>query len=168
MVRLLKKTLFYVRLSQGGEAGSHGMVVRLTWSRSKYSFIFVAHMVARSAHMVTRSFLTKMSCIHGKVRRFRAYKRKIEKNSNESTSVCIIALYLCNKKLFFCFLIKPESRRHRATPKNTLVVLSLQQQVSYLRYDSCRPTSTCSQRRPSRSLFILCIVQYIMYIIWLV
>jgi len=99
------------------------MVVRLTWSRSKYSFIFVAHMVARSAHMVTRSFLTKMSCIHGKVRRFRAYKRKIEKNSNESTSVCIIALYLCNKKLIFCFLIKPESRRHRATPKNTLVFL---------------------------------------------
>ena len=97
-----------------------------------------------------------------------AYKRKIEKNSNESTSVCIIALYLCNKKLIFCFLIKPESRRHRATPKNTLVVLSLQQQVSYLRYDSCRRTSTCSQRRPSRSLFILCIVQYIMYIIWLV
>ena len=116
-------------MGQGGEAGSHGMVVRLTWSRSKYSFIFVAHMVARSAHMVTRSFLTKMSCIHGKVRRFRAYKRKIEKNSNESTSVCIIALYLCNKKLIFCFLIKPESRRHRATPKNTLVVLSLQQQV---------------------------------------
>ena len=32
--------------------------------------------------------------------------------------------------------------------------------VSYLRYDPCRHTSTCSRRRPWRSHFILCIVQY--------
>ena len=33
--------------------------------------------------------------------------------------------------------------------------------LSYLPYDPCRPTSTCSRRWPWRSQFILCIVQYI-------
>ena len=43
----------------GGEAGSHGMIFRLTWSRSKYSFFSVAHMVAHPAHMVTLVHFSK-------------------------------------------------------------------------------------------------------------
>ena len=35
--------------------------------------------------------------------------------------------------------------------------------ISYLRYDPCRPTSSCSRRWPWRSQFILCIVQPVSY-----